>query len=117
MTEKIFGDFGFEVEFGPVESCQVSGAAWEITAHNPDGSVYEKEHYLKFTVKWDGCAHWNFGEEGMPGYLHTCEPYHLEKHCRLIQFVYGRALKMMKDAGQYLDVPVDGWEWMKGRMG
>lgn len=35
------------------------------STENPD----EAEVFVAATIKWDGCVHWDFGEEG---YIHTC---------------------------------------------
>lgn len=41
--------------------------SWET---NDNNTVSETEHYLKGDIRWDGCSHFNFGNER--GYMHLC---------------------------------------------
>lgn len=41
--------------------------------------------YLKGTIKWDGCSHLHFGDEG---YLHLCGKYFFDIHIKIMKAVW-----------------------------
>lgn len=64
------------------------------------------EPYLRVTVKWDGCAHFDFGAgEGKKrdGYLHMCGPQGLVDHSRLMWEIWTVAHEAMSRA------PEESW--------
>jgi hypothetical protein len=54
------------------------------------------EIYLSATIKWDGCSHVNFGEEG---YLHLCGAESWQRHCRLMEWLYKSAIELLPQLG------------------
>ncbi len=53
--------------------------------HDCTPSFDEAEVFMTVSVKWDGCADWNIGDEG---YVHTCERKHIEDIGKLILVCY-----------------------------
>lgn len=68
----------------------VSATVEEVVAWDEDGSPLEFQPYLKCAMKWDGCSHLWFGDEG---YLHICGAECFEKHLFLIKELYRWAEK------------------------
>ena len=58
------------------------------------------ELYLTATIKWDGCAHFWFGEKDdngvRDGYIHLCGKDCFDKHIKLIQELYEFGSKRVK---------------------
>lgn len=55
------------------------------------------ELYVRGFIKWDGCAHFYFGEENTPGYLHLCSPLDIKAHADLMLHLHATALERMGD--------------------
>lgn len=53
--------------------------------------------YLRALIKWDGCSHVYFGEEG--GYVHICGAESWANHCKLMEWLYKEAIKLMPQLG------------------
>lgn len=47
----------------------ISGEVDEVDGLCEDNTFEVQEKYLGFLIKWDGCSHINFGNDG---YLHIC---------------------------------------------
>lgn len=91
--EYVGDDFGFEVDFKVVEPDWIEGEVQEITARSGENNeIAERAHYLKFTIKWDGCSHLRFRDDG---YLHFCGGWDYRKHVELLEFLYRRAFELM----------------------
>lgn len=82
---KLFGDFEYAMEFEVYEV-----VSWEADDSN---TPCDTELYIKGTIKWDGCSHLNFGDEG---YLHLCGKSYFVKHCKVITALYELAEKTIK---------------------
>lgn len=88
----------FVVTLTDKKSHSISGHVDEVTAWDPNGSedprdwtVSETERYLKFYMKWDGCHHIWFGDEGDDGpdaYLHLCGSSCWDKHIALMAWLW-----------------------------
>ncbi len=63
--------------------------------------VAEHEPYLTCTIKWDSCAHLNFGSSGdspaagRDGYLHFCGVEDFKNHALLLEALYRMAFTEM----------------------
>lgn len=55
--------------------------------------IYDKELYLKGEIKWDGCSHFWFGEDG---YIHMCGKDSFEDHKKVFDAVWELASKKIK---------------------
>lgn len=113
--EQIGDGFGITVRYEPHEAhvdffayevlgVSESGQKWywrkgaEDSSDNTD-SIADAEHYVKGSVKWDGCSHLNFGDEG---YLHLCGRADFDKLTEALPVIYERCGALMAAAGQYL---------------
>src|SRR5690242_15475325 len=95
-TEQIGGEHGvtvrYEVYEGYVEffAAEVTGVGvhpdpgvkyyWRKGATSSEDNTTDfnnAERYIDGTVKWDGCSHFNFGDN--TGYLHLCGGSEIEK--------------------------------------
>jgi hypothetical protein len=56
------------------------------------------------TVKWDGCCHYNFGDED--GYIHLCGKHSTKNLIEVIQRVYNHSGKLMKDSADKTEFPL-----------
>ena len=66
------GHILFQIEFkeGSYET-SVEFTVYEATGWAGDNNeIVDTEHYLTGYVKWDGCSHFNFGNND--GYMHLC---------------------------------------------
>lgn len=57
----------------------------------------EAERYVDGFVKWDGCAHYYFGDDN--GYLHLCGPESVAKLSNLLPVIFQRCGEIMQAAG------------------
>lgn len=57
----------------------------------------EAERYVEGFVKWDGCAHYYFGDE--TGYLHLCGPESVTKLSSTLSAIFQRCGEIMHEAG------------------
>ena len=68
-----------------------------------DGSFTDKfedgDDYISGTVKWDGCSHYYFGDEG---YLHLCGKQPIKCLQETIEHIYKVCGEIMKKDGVYL---------------
>jgi len=66
---------------------------WELPSNKP----IDLQLYLQGTIKWDGCSHITFGDEGengiTTGYMHLCGGYYFKQHCRLMDALFEYAAK------------------------
>lgn len=53
----------------------------EVTEWESDESISKTEPYLRGTVKWDGCMHLWFGDNG---YMHFCGKRDIERHKKVM---------------------------------
>ena len=61
------------------------------------GDYLEVEPYLKCSIKWDGCSHFWFGDEGeKDGYLHICGHGDFSQHVMLMSHLYSLAFQIME---------------------
>jgi hypothetical protein len=65
---------------------------WEVDDEHTPAHF---ERYLTCLIKWDSCAHFNFGEAGEPGYLHLCGVSSFKAHVALMKFLYKLAFELM----------------------
>jgi hypothetical protein len=121
-TETIGGDMGITVLYKQKEEyahVSVEFFAAEITGlGTTDGKTYnvpsywrngassssedtedftEAERYVAGFVKWDGCSHYNFGDEN--GYLNLCGPEHIRKLSNAISVIFERCGELMLSSG------------------
>lgn len=109
---EIYEDIEFTVEYSHTEGAAwVDFKAYEIIGHesddekNHDIPVYEgiggrsaddkatrditqANSLLEGTVKWDGCCHFNFGDQG---YIHLCGDRSVKNICALVKRAYCRS--------------------------
>lgn len=55
--------------------------------------------YMTGRVKWDGCSHYYFGDEG---YIHLCGKGYIKSHAEIVEKVYKRCGEIMEEKGQNL---------------
>lgn len=67
----------------------------EVTSWDTEKQPLETEKYLSATVKFDGCCHVTFGDE--QGYIHMCGVDSWKKHCKMMEWVYKEATKLIPD--------------------
>lgn len=98
---------GLSVNFFAAEITgrSVPGGVPSYKPKNNDGSHYtesftEAERYVDGCVKWDGCAHYYFGDE--QGYLHLCGPKSVAKLGETIRVIFQRCGELMQEAGTNL---------------
>ena len=75
----------FEINYEFKEAylkCEV----YEINSWFQDKSYDSKDIYLKGYVKWDGCSHFNFGNDD--GYLHLCGKSYIDEMDKVLQTVW-----------------------------
>lgn len=58
---------------------------YEVTARSMDNIPRDIELYLEGTIKWDGCSHITFGDEG---YIHMCGKRYFDLHSKLMPILY-----------------------------
>ncbi len=86
----------FLIEFEPGDhTTYVDFTVYGVTSwRGDDNSVLEKEHYLKGTVKWDGCSHIYFGDSG---YIHLCGKGCFENHNKVMTALWDICSKKIKN--------------------
>lgn len=111
ITEQIGDRFGITVQYEP-QGHFVEFTAYEVLGVGEDDSQWywrkgavsstddtsnlsEAEPYIKGSVKWDGCSHFNFGDEG---YLHLCGRDDIDKLANALSVIYERCGALMKEA-------------------
>lgn len=93
------GDYiTFLLDVTEVKSHYMNGVVYEVTAWsgNETKEPVEVEQYMDVYIKWDGCSHYTFGEEGGNGYLHLCGAEYIERHCKAVKAVYEYASKVIE---------------------
>lgn len=116
IIEQIGDDFGVTVRY-EVDGASVKFFAAEVTGVQEDGTKFywrkgadssmgdtsdfnDAERYIDGMVKWDGCSHYNFGDEN--GYLHLCGAADIEKLGNVVETIYERCGELMKEQETYL---------------
>lgn len=66
----------------------VGGCGFDDKATN---DITKANKYIHGTIKWDGCSHVYFGDEG---YIHLCGPEHFKKLGALLAKVYQRCYEI-----------------------
>lgn len=75
--------FEVQYDFGETHlQCEV----FEINSWYQDNTYDDKDLYLKAWIKWDGCSHFNFGDED--GYLHLCGKHYIDEMDKVLQAVW-----------------------------
>ncbi len=79
-----YGDYiSFFIEFDKDQDFEVSMKfkVYEVNGWGMDNKPEEEdtELYLSGYMKWDGCNHFTFGEEGSDGYMHLCGESEIDK--------------------------------------
>lgn len=67
---------------------------------NPTKDLDEAQRLVAGMVKWDGCAHYNFGDEN--GYLHLCGAGNVDGLAKVIAEIHCRCGELMTELGQNL---------------
>ena len=63
--------------------------SWEVDdAHTP----CDLDKHLEGSIKWDGCSHLTFGDEG---YLHFCGERYFKQHCEMLKALYKTATALI----------------------
>lgn len=124
--EHLGGDYGVTVifTFDPEHPHHVKFFAAEIAGRGvpDDAPLYTKkgatvssdhvedprlaERFVAGSVKWDGCAHLNFGSDD--GYVHFCGREDFDKVGSVMPMIYERCGAIMKEHEVYL---LDGAFW------
>ena len=82
----------FIIEIDELSDCSVTGQVYEVESWVDDNEPLDKEQYMRFYIKWDGCSHVNFGERDgtdcRDGYLHLCGKGCWERHVALMSWLY-----------------------------
>lgn len=94
------------IEFEAKEDCyQEDGKEHLYTTFDTlnDGSFTnefeEGDKYIKGSVKWDGCSHYYFGNEG---YLHLCGKQPIEQISKIIEHIHIKCGEIMTKSGTTL---------------
>jgi hypothetical protein len=74
-----------------------------ITSWGDNDAPLNGEHVLKVIIKWDGCSHFNFGDEN--GYLHLCGGIAFEQLGNLLRFLYHKAFSIMENTSDKYQMP------------
>lgn len=66
------GYVNFLIEYVDIQEHSITFKVEQVVSWETDdnNTVSETEHYLKGDIRWDGCSHFNFGNEN--GYMHLC---------------------------------------------
>ncbi len=90
------------VAYGP----NADGSEFDVKLYERKGAESSNEHvtdpheaarYVDGGVKWDGCSHYNFGDEN--GYLHLCGLAPIQKLAHAIEAIFERCGELMKASG------------------
>ena len=68
--------------------------------NNPTKELDEAERLIEGSVKWDGCANYNFGDDN--GYLHLCGAINVDDLAKVITEIHRRCGELMTEAGTNL---------------
>jgi hypothetical protein len=68
--------------------------------HDPTKELDEAQRLVEGMIKWDGCAHYNFGDEN--GYLHLCGSGNADVLANTITEIHRRCGELMTEAGTNL---------------
>jgi hypothetical protein len=71
----------------------------ENGAINATTNIEKGAIYLDGSIKWDGCGHHNFSDNG---YIHSCSRQEMVRLGKLFDKLYDIALELMPDNGDYL---------------
>lgn len=55
--------------------------------------IEEAQSLISGVVKWDGCSHYTFGDEG---YIHLCGKRNVKNISEIIKFIYNRCGELME---------------------
>lgn len=66
---------------------------YEVISWNMDETVHDTEEYLQACIKWDGCSHINFSEDG---YKHLCGRFFFDQHIKVMNAIWEVAKKKVK---------------------
>jgi hypothetical protein len=116
IVEQIGEDFGVTVRYrvfghyvdfkaSPVLYLTEDQPHYEIKGAQslPDDSTPDfdqSERWLEGSVKWDGCAHYWFGDD--EAYIHLCGANDAQQLAEIITIVHRRCGELMVDSGQGL---------------
>ncbi len=67
----------------------------EVCSWSLNGEVFESEHYLEGSIKWDTCCHFYFGEQDNAGYIHMCGIQSFYNHIALLKALNELAFDLM----------------------
>jgi len=86
IKEGEYINFTIEFEEGQDFEYSATCKVYEtISWVNDPPEVSEDEEYLSAYIKWDGCSHIHFKEEG---YLHLCGKSYFESHIQVMNKVW-----------------------------
>jgi len=77
-------DFEHRVEF----------EVYEVMSWSLEGEVMETEDYLTGYIKWDGCSHIWFSDEG---YKHLCGKSFWDNHAKVMSTIWDMCTKKIKN--------------------
>lgn len=112
--EKVFEDLELHVRAGLINSHVMEYEVRDMIIHDDgngpplkfrtdDGGITsdlnQAEILVKGSIKWDGCSHNNFGENG---YLHACCKSEMVRFGELFSRLFDMAQELMPDNGDYL---------------
>jgi len=89
------GEARFVMDIIEKEDTHVKVAVSEVTSWPTDLSNYagwSTEEYLEATIKWDGCCHVWFADEG---YVHICGVQAWKHHCAVMEWIYKTAFVLI----------------------
>ena len=75
----------FLIEWKKIEDHYAEFVLHEVTSWVGDDEPSAYEQYISGSIKWDGCSHFNFGNDG---YIHLCGKYYFDKHCKIMQAIW-----------------------------
>ena len=67
---------------------------FEVTEWHMDNTISDPELYLQAHIKWDGCSHVTFADEG---YIHLCGKVYWKRHSEIMLKIYEYASKTIKN--------------------
>jgi hypothetical protein len=106
--EEYYKDLDFALVYEPTEF-YVNFKCYEPVYWQDEKPYYEKvgsknpaedattdlsqaQTYIEGSVKWDGCSHFTFGEDG---YIHLCGKFFIEKHAAICKKIFYRCGELM----------------------
>jgi len=84
----------FLLEVTKTEDHYLDFNLYEVTSWSLKNEVMNTELYANGTIKWDGCSHITFFEDG---YKHLCGRHCWQKHCDAMKKLYVFASENIKD--------------------